>query len=118
MTTTIIVDMASAVVRLGGSHAFYQTVVAVFREDGVARHAALVQGIAQADYPNALRHAHTLRGLAATVGANVLAAAVAHTETLLKRQADASLADADLAPLQDSLAQLDTQLSLVLQTLP
>ena len=118
MSTTAIVDIASAIARLGGSHAFYETLVEMFRKDGVGQRAALAQGIAQADYTNALRHAHTLKGLAATVGANLLAAAAARTEVLLKRQIDAGAAGADLALLNDSLAQLDDQLSLALQTLP
>ena len=77
----------------------------------------MVQRIAQADYAAALRNAHTLKGLAATVGANPLAAAAAGTETLLKRLTGAGPQGATLEMLNASLAQLEQQLSLALEAL-
>ncbi|MES2585204.1 MAG: ATP-binding protein [Pseudomonadota bacterium] len=112
-----IVDSAGAIERMGGSTEFYQTVVGVFRLDGVTQCAGLTQAIVEADYLTALRCAHTLKGLAATVGAAPLTAAAAHMETLLKRL-NANGPEADTPALLDAaLAQLEHQLSLALQAL-
>ncbi len=112
-----IVDSAGAITRMGGSHEFYQTVVGVFRQDGVTQCAGLAQALNQDDHVTALRYAHTLKGLAATVGAGPLTAAAAHMETLLKRlNGDGPEADTQ-AQLAEALAQLEDQLSLALRAL-
>jgi CheY-like chemotaxis protein len=80
-----VIDSAGVIARMGGSEEFYQTVVSVFRKDAVAQCSGLVQALAQADHVTALRCVHTLKGLAATVGATSLTAAASHMEALLKR---------------------------------
>ena len=117
VNTATVVDSPSAIERLGGSTAFYQTLVTVFLQDGVTQSTELVQRIAQADYATALRNAHTLKGLAATVGANPLAAAAAATETLLKRLKGDGPQGATLDMLNESMAQLEEQLSLAMEVL-
>ena len=112
-----IVDCEGAIERLGGSREFYQTVVAIFRQDGVNQRDGLVHALTLPDYPVALRFAHTLKGLAATVGAKPLAAAAAHAEALIKPLVGAAAEPAAVALLDDALAQLETQLTLALNTL-
>ena len=112
-----VVDSATAIERLGGSREFYQTIVTVFLHDGLAQSDELVQAVAHSDYTTALRNAHTLKGLAATVGANPLAAAAAHTESLLKRLVTADAHPEALARVNESLVPLEAQLTLALQTL-
>nr|WP_295785638.1 ATP-binding protein [Rhodoferax sp.] len=112
-----IVDSAAAIERLGGSHEFYQTIAAVFLHDGLAQYNELVQRVARGDNANALRNAHTLKGLAATVGANPLAAAAAHTESLLKRLVAADAQPQALTRVNESLVSLGAQLALAVQTL-
>ncbi len=117
VSTATVVDSPAAIKRLGGSSAFYQTIVTGFLQDGVTQSSEMAQRIAQADYAAALRNAHTLKGLAATVGANPLAAAAAGTETLLKRLTGAGPQGATLEMLNASVAQLEHQLSLALEAL-
>lgn len=112
-----VVDSDRAIERLGGSRDFYRTVVGVFRQDCVVQHAGLREALAAADYPVALRQAHTLKGLAATVGANGLAAAAAHTEVLIKQLGNPATQPGALAPLEGALAQLESQLLRALQAL-
>jgi CheY-like chemotaxis protein len=116
-TTIVVVDSDTAIGRLGGSREFYQTIVKVFLQDAVAQSTELVQCVAQADYATALRHAHTLKGLAATVGANPLAAAAADTEIMLMRLTGANAEGATLDMVKAALAQLETQLALALEIL-
>ncbi len=115
--TATVVDSATAIERLGGSSAFYQTIVTSFLQDGVTQSKELVQRIAQADYASALRNAHTLKGRAATVGANQLAGAAAGVETALKRLIGMGPQGATLEMLNDTLAQLEVQWSLALEAL-
>ena len=113
------IDAEKAIERLGGSREFYQTVVGMFRQDGVAQHTGLLSATAAADYPAALRHAHTLKGLATIIGANPLAASAAHIEHVIKLT-DTSCAEPSSqaqAQLQVALAQLEAQLSLALDAL-
>ncbi|QTN28683.1 response regulator [Rhodoferax sp. AJA081-3] len=117
LAAAAIVDSEGAIDRLGGSREFYQTVVTVFRQDGITQRDGLLQALAERDYPAALRSAHTLKGLAATVGAKPLAAAAAHAEALIKPMVGAAAEPAALALLDDALAQLEKQLTLALKTL-
>ncbi len=112
-----IVDSESAIQRLGGSREFYQTVVAAFRKEGVTQCTGLLQAVSQADYPTALRQVHTLKGLAATVGAKPLSAAAAHTEVLIKQLVGTTMELGAKSLLDEALAQLESQLSLALKTL-
>lgn len=112
-----IVDSALAIERLGGSRAFYRTIVDVFLLDAAVQYTELVQCVAQGDYATALRNAHTLKGLAATVGANPLAAAAAHTENVLKRLDTADFQSQALARVNESLVLLEAQLLVASQTL-
>lgn len=112
-----VVDSDRAIERLGGSRDFYRTVVGVFCQESRVQHAGLLDALASADYPQALRQAHTLKGLAATVGANHLAAAAAHTEVRIKPLSDHATDPRALALLQEALAQLESQLLRALQSL-
>ena len=111
------IDAEKAIERLGGSREFYQTVVGMFRQDGVAQHTGLLSATAAADYPAALRHAHTLKGLATIIGANPLAASAAHIEHVIKLMGTSCAEPSAQAQLQVALAQLEAQLSLALDAL-
>ena len=116
-----VVDFRAAVQRLGGSREFYETIVAMFRRDGATQCAELEHHINQGHYAAALNNAHTLKGLAATVGANPLAGAAGHTESLLKHL-QAAGAQTDIGvnqrfQLTEALVQLKAQLLLTLETL-
>ena len=111
------IDAKMAIERLGGSLAFYQTVVGLFRQDGVAQHAGLLNAVAAEDYLAASRHAHTLKGLATTVGASTLAESAAHAERAITLMRTSATEPAAPAHLQDALAQLENQLSLALEAL-
>ncbi|MEO7105723.1 MAG: response regulator, partial [Rhodoferax sp.] len=112
-----VVDSATAIVRLGGSRDFYQTIVKVFLHDAVAQSTELLNCFATADYSTALRNAHTLKGLAATVGANTLAAAASNTEAMLKRLTTNGAEPAALEMVAVSLTQLQSEMSLALDFL-
>ena len=111
------IDAEKAIERLGGSREFYQTVVGMFRQDGVAQHTGLLSATAAADYPAALRHAHTLKGLATIIGANPLAASAAHIEHVIKLMGTSCAEPSAQAQLQVALPQLEAQLSLALDAL-
>ncbi len=115
------VDFQAAVKRLGGSREFYATIAAMFRRDGVTQCTELEHHIAQGHYAAALNNAHTLRGLAATVGASPLAVAAGHTESLLKHLQAAGVPTRigvqQRFELTEALVQLKAQLLLTLEFL-
>ena len=79
--------------------------------------AELQHHITVADHAQAIRSAHTLRGLAATIGAVALSALAQHIETTAKSAlADASSGNA--AILADLSADLANQFAQVLAALP
>jgi PAS domain S-box-containing protein len=81
---TPLIDLNSAVQRLGGSRAFFDKIAMAFRADAAAQLAALKQQMAHNDKPGALNSAHTFKGLAATVGASALAQLALQVELEIK----------------------------------
>lgn len=66
------IDSAAAIANLAGDSTLYAQVVEVFLEDAGGQASGLAAAIAAADHGAARRLAHTLKGMAATVGAERL----------------------------------------------
>ncbi len=116
-TDESLIDVNAAIKRMGGDREFYDKVVFGFRTDAALLVAELQRCISVADHAQAMRSAHTLRGLAATVGAVTLSAQAQQIETTLNNElADASSEQA--ATLADMSADLTKQLAQVLSALP
>ena len=77
------VDLTAALNRLGGKREVYQRMLRTFVADLAAMPAQLRAQAAQGDASAAARLLHTLKGLAATLGARPLSAAAAQGEKLL-----------------------------------
>jgi two-component system sensor histidine kinase/response regulator len=77
-------DVGAALERLGGNEALYAQVLTTFLNDLATQPAKLTHCLQQADYNGATRLLHTLKGLAATVGASYLAAVARKAELTLK----------------------------------
>ena len=84
------VKLEAALLRMGGKQAVYQRLLQNFIGELDALPAQLSASIAAGDAAAAARQMHTLKGLAATLGADALAAAAA--------QAERQLADAQQSP--------------------
>ncbi|MDP1901016.1 MAG: CHASE domain-containing protein [Rubrivivax sp.] len=82
------VDLPAALRRLGGKHAVYRRMLGSFIRDLAGMPAQLQEQLDQGDWPAASRQLHTLKGLAATLGATALAAVASQGE---QRLADAAL---------------------------
>ena len=78
------VDVTAALERLGGNQALYARVLEAFLKDLVTQPAQLAHCLEHADLLGAARLLHTLKGLAATVGASYLAAVARKCELAVK----------------------------------
>ena len=102
------VAIATAVGRLGGKLPVYQRLLQSFAQDLPGLAAQLRQAAANTDMAAAARLMHTLRGLAATLGASALADAAAAAEHQLRNSS------ADM-PGSQSSAQCCEQLALAIE---
>lgn len=100
------VDMQTALTRLGGSRAFYDKVVASFRKEAVQYVDDLQRFLTEGDYHHAMHRAHTLKGLAGTVGAMPLSQQAAQMESVLNPWQDAATRGQPSAAKLVSLADL------------
>jgi PAS domain S-box-containing protein len=112
-----LIDAAAALRRLGGNVAFYNKVATIFRTSAGALLEQLQQHLEQNEWAAARRAAHTLRGLAETVGAAALAGQAEQVEALLValQAADGS---ADASALAPACASLEAQFAAALAALP
>jgi len=88
------VDVDAALARLGGNAGLYRQIYRMFRVDAGSMVDQLANLVATGRRQEAQRMSHTLKGLGATMGATVLAAAAERTEAAMAREArdeDASL---------------------------
>jgi HPt (histidine-containing phosphotransfer) domain-containing protein len=92
---TPLLDRAAALRRLGGQQALYDRLLASFAQGVPAEMDALRRHLRQASVPDAVRVLHTLRGLAAAVGADALAAMAGAQEQAVRGQAGVKGADPD-----------------------
>ena len=98
------VDLDAALARLGGNMGLYQQIYRMFRVDAGSMVAQLADLVATGQRQEAGRVSHTLKGLAATLGATELAARAQQVEAAMAREAsdvDAVL----LADARDAFAQ-------------
>ncbi|HYA30242.1 MAG TPA: Hpt domain-containing protein, partial [Acidobacteriota bacterium] len=97
------VDVETALTRVGGSIKLYKKLLSRFRETQINAAHRIKEAIGRADMETARREAHTLKGLAGSVGATGLAESANAVENLLKTKETAGL-DLALANLEKSLS--------------
>jgi signal transduction histidine kinase/CheY-like chemotaxis protein len=102
---TAVLDTASALQRFGGNTAMFSTVLQTFARDATLVPAQLQAQLDAGRKADAARTLHTLKGLAATVGATALAQSAAAWEQSVKDGADASANGALAERLRATLAQ-------------
>ncbi len=106
----LLIDRVNAIRRLGGNHDLYQQIIEQFGAEARAHMARIEREAEQENWTVVLRELHTLRGLAGTLGASVLATTIVGAEAALKREPGAAAEDAlkAVAPmLANTLIQLD-----------
>ena len=84
------IDLDRAVARMGASRELYDQVASAFCGDAQQQLDTLSAAVQSRDWADAARHAHTLRGLAGTVGAMALAERAAEAEVQCKAAAQGS----------------------------
>jgi CheY-like chemotaxis protein/HPt (histidine-containing phosphotransfer) domain-containing protein len=98
------VDVAGALQRLGGNKALYLRTLKSFLQDSAALPQQLAEHLQTKRFDDAARLLHTLKGLAATIGATPLSQVAARMESVAKTS------PASLAPAE-ALAQIESSLS-------
>ena len=98
-------DRANALLRLGGNDALLDKLLRRFETDHGASARVIEEALATGDLPRALRESHTLKGVAANLGAGLLATAAAGVEAALREfgAADATLLDTLRSSHQEAL---------------
>ncbi|HMJ50263.1 MAG TPA: response regulator, partial [Burkholderiales bacterium] len=104
------VDVENALRRVGGSIKLYMTLLSRFRETQTDAVHRIKEAIGRAETDTAQREAHTLKGLAGSIGATELAQRAVTVENLLKTK--------EAAGLNQALANLEKSLSDLLANLP
>jgi CheY-like chemotaxis protein len=79
-----LLDTETALQRLGGDVALYAYVASDFCDAALNHFQTLESEVSASHWNDAIRHAHSLKGLSGTVGANTLSAMSAQIEKLLK----------------------------------
>jgi PAS domain S-box-containing protein len=106
------VGLDSALARLGGRRDIYRRMLQRFLQDSPAEMAALQASLQNGDTERLLRHLHSLKGLAATLGLDALAQAAARAEA--RPQAAAEV----LKPWQDLLVPAQALVDTLAQDTP
>jgi PAS domain S-box-containing protein len=105
-----VLDRDAAIKRFGGDAGLYQEIAQTFAHDKADAVEQIRQNLKAADTVGAQRAAHTLKGLAATIGANQLHEAAKSLDLALKKndatQSWPALLDAVDAALQQALAYI------------
>jgi two-component system sensor histidine kinase/response regulator len=107
------IDVEAAIARIGGDRDFYVQIAQLFQTDAITQISDMALHLKQGQWSDATRCAHTLKGLAGTVGATTLAADCVALEVALKkndRSAPDLLKNLHLQ-LTNTLAQLETLLA-------
>jgi CheY-like chemotaxis protein len=97
-------DLAAALARLDGNRTLFASLIRRFGQDRATIVAAAKAALQQGDRAAAAREMHTLKGLAATLGAMALAQQAAEVEATFKADGAAANDDAE------RLARLDSEL--------
>ena len=115
-------DVQSALKRLGGNTALYHKLLDRFRGAYTPDAAALAAALEAGDMASAEREAHTLKGLAGSLGADALQSAAAELEHNCKPGANPDVYKAGLANVQSALRHalesIDQYLAPAQQTQP
>ncbi|MGD9502145.1 MAG: response regulator, partial [Methyloceanibacter sp.] len=82
------IDVDAGLKRTGGNRKRYETLLRKFTEQQSGTSAALVAALTKGDMATAERIAHSLKGVAGTLGASGLAQAASHAEAAIKRGKD------------------------------
>jgi signal transduction histidine kinase/DNA-binding response OmpR family regulator/HPt (histidine-containing phosphotransfer) domain-containing protein len=96
-----LVDMHTAIARLGGDQTFYQRLLRTFQLSGPALFGQLAEALGLRQFDKVQRDLHTLRGLAASVGASQLAHTLGQAEDRLRQLPD----EPNQPPMPQDLAQ-------------
>jgi two-component system sensor histidine kinase/response regulator len=109
-------DTATGLMRVAGNTKLYVRVLRQFveRQAGVARQ--IEEALVAGDDASAQRLAHTLKGLAGSIGASKLQSPAASVETLLREGADRQRIDAAIAALREELEPFAAMLLQALDT--
>ncbi len=100
------VDVAAALERLGNNTGLYARVLQSYLSDLALQPTLLAAALQQADWAQAVRLLHTLKGLSATVGANYMAALARQYELAIKSRQTALVNPADTQPVALDIADL------------
>jgi two-component system, sensor histidine kinase and response regulator len=111
------VELQAALQRLGGNREVYQRMLRTFVKDMGAMPAQLQARLAEGEFVPASHLLHTLKGLAATLGASALAAEAAQGETRLAGGATAAEAADSVARACRALTEAEPGLVVLLQAL-
>lgn len=84
------IDVEAAISRIGGDRDFYVQIAQLFQTDAITQVADMERHLKLDQWSDAARSAHTLKGLAGTVGATALAADCAAIEVMLKKKRQSS----------------------------
>ncbi|MBF0460544.1 MAG: response regulator [Magnetococcales bacterium] len=113
------VDTQTGLLRMGGNRQGYLTLLAKFRTNQGEVDAAIRAALATHDTATAERLAHTLSGVAGTIGAGILADRAKQLESALRAQADWATLEPLLQAVAVELTQVCTTLDMFLpQTVP
>ena len=111
------VDVAPAVARLGGKAGVYRRMLARFVTDLASWPAQLQTDMAQGGHAAAARQLHTLKGVAATLGASALAALAGQAELQVSAGASASESRLAIAGVVDAINAVAPGLRALLRAL-
>ena len=103
------INMKSALARLGGKQELYLRLLSMFRDNHPETAQAIRSALQVNDLSLARRLAHTLKGVASTIGANKLSAAAKNLET--------AIAQGESTLYADDLEQMEQELAIVMAAL-
>ncbi len=109
-------DLATALRRIGGNEGLLERLVTRFVQSEADAVQRITRALAEGDREGAMREAHTLKGLAASLCADALSARAAALESALRVPADGDAGDAS-TPLREPIAELEQALGAVLDFL-
>ncbi|WAR44172.1 CHASE domain-containing protein [Methylomonas rapida] len=104
-------DTAHALARLGNDRGLYAQMARRFQNDQQEMLARMDQAMQQQDHASLARELHTLKGLAATLGARALSEQAAAAETRIKDKADRPEIEQLIAALRERLRESNRLLS-------
>ncbi|MBK6636471.1 MAG: response regulator [Rhodocyclaceae bacterium] len=108
--TTVRLDIDQALRQMAGMRDLFNDVARIFPEEALAHLAALAERLSVSDFAVAMRAAHSIKGMAASIGATQLRALALGAETACKQNAQAA-ALATLPALESELNAVIAELN-------